>query len=250
MQCRDAQFYLRLRRHTGDELGADVTVELDRHLTGCPSCAADARVAESFDRAVAAAVRAVPVPAGLREKLLTQASAHHGTVIRRRLYKGAALAASLFLVVGLACGVFFAPRPVLDTNALCLKGDELYQDPSGVLRHWLTEQKLSDLPKPFDPKLLVSLGTESVQGCDVPVAVFRHPDGIATERGFAKVYLFRTDGAFNLKDLQEAQGSHTRVEVIDDRARFPGVKFVILHTVHPVGRDDWLKPFLLPGSSA
>jgi hypothetical protein len=242
MQCRDAQFYLRLRRQAGDELGAEVTGELDRHLTGCPSCAADARVAASFDRAVAAAVRVVPVPAGLRERLLTQASAHHGTVIRRKIYKFAGVAAALFLAVGLACGVFIAPRPVLDTNALALKGDEQIQDPGGVLQRWLAEQKLSDLPKPFNPVLLVSVGTESVQGRDVPVAVFSHP----TERGFAKVYVFRTDGAYNLKDLQEAQASHTRVEVIDDRAR-PGVKFVILHTVHPVGRDeDLLKPFLLP----
>ena len=110
MQCRDAQFYLRLRRHAGDELGVDVTVDLDRHLAGCPACATDARGAEAFDRAVAVAVRAVPVPAGLRDKLLTQASVHHGTAIRRKVYRVAALAASLFFGVGLAFGVFSVSR--------------------------------------------------------------------------------------------------------------------------------------------
>ena len=59
MHCNDAQFYLRLRRHAGDELGVDVTADLDRHLAGCPACAADAGRALVFDRAIASALRAV-----------------------------------------------------------------------------------------------------------------------------------------------------------------------------------------------
>lgn len=244
MQCRDAQFYLRLRRHAGDELGADVALDLDRHFAGCPACAADARGAEAFDRAVAVAVRSVPVPAGLRDKLLTQASVHYGTAIRRKVYRVAALAASVFFGAGLAFGLFSASRPKIDTNAMVIAGDELIQNPDGALKRWLTEQKFPDyLPKPFDTDLLVSLGTERVQGRDVPVAVFRHP----TERGFAKVYLFRTDGSSNLKELQETQASHTMVELFSDPTRFRGVQYVILHTTHPVGRDeDPLKPFLRP----
>ena len=38
MQCRDAQFYLRLRRHAADELGTDVTAALDGHLATCAAC--------------------------------------------------------------------------------------------------------------------------------------------------------------------------------------------------------------------
>src|SRR5262245_10939969 len=134
MQCRDAQFYLRLRRHAGDELGADVTADLDRHCAGCPACAADARPAASFDRAVTAAMRSVPVPAGLRDKLLTLASAHRGGVIRRQAYKVAALAASIFFATGLAFGVFTASRPKIDTYALVVNSDDFIQDPDGALR--------------------------------------------------------------------------------------------------------------------
>ncbi len=243
MQCRDAQFYLRLRRHTADELGADVAGDLDRHLTGCPGCAADARAAETFDRAVAVAVRSVPVPAGLREKLLTQASVHHGAVIRRQAYRVAALAGCLFLAVGLGFGVFSAGRPKLDTATLVLESDDQIRDPDAALRRWLTAQKFpAELPvprdetDPFDTDLLMSLSVERLQGKDAPVVVFRHPAG----RGFAKVYLFHTPGEFDLKSVQDAQGSQTLARVINDQTRYRGVVYVIVST------GPSLKPFLRP----
>lgn len=242
MQCRDAQFYLRLRRHAGDELGTDVAGDLDRHLAACPACALDGRTAASFDRAVASAMRAVAVPAGLRDKLITLASAHRGGVIRRKVYRVAALAASVFIVTGLGFGIFSVSRPRIDTTQIVMNQDRLYEDPEGALRDWLVSQNFPDqLPEPFEPNLLMSLGTEKIQGKDVPVAVFRHP----RERGFAKVYLFRDDGTYNLRELQEAQLSHSMARVIKDPARFPGVQYVIVHTAHPDPVDpNLLKPFL------
>jgi hypothetical protein len=237
MQCRDAQFYLRLRRQAGDELGTEVAPDLDRHLAGCPGCAADAGRAASFDRAVASALRAVPVPAGLRDKLLAQSSTHHGAVIRRKVYRVAALAASLFFTVGLAFGVFSASRPKIDPTEIAMLHDEQMQDRDGrILGQWLTARKFpGQLPLPFDPSLVVGMGSEQVQGTEVPVVTFAHP----TERGFAKVYLFRTNGAYNLELLRDAQASHTAAIVINDQQQFRGVKYVIVHT----GRD--LTPFLL-----
>ena len=194
MQCRDAQFYLRLRRQAGDELGTDVTADLDRHLAGCPACAADAGRAAGFDRAVASALRAVPVPAGLRDKLLAQASTQHGGVIRRKVYRVAALAASLFVGVGLAFGVFSASRPKIDTTALVMLTDEQIEDRDGrILGKWLADQKFpTELPLPFDPTLVIGMGTEQVQGQDVPVVTFAHPK----ERGFAFSLFQAPWGAF------------------------------------------------------
>jgi hypothetical protein len=244
MQCRDAQFYLRLRRHAGDELGTDVTGDLDRHLAGCAACETDARAAASFDRAVAKAMMAVPVPAGLRDKLLILASAHRGGVIRRKAYRVAALAASIFFVTGLVFGVFSFSRAKMTGEAFVAVQDRIHEDPEGALRDWLVSQKFPDqLPEPFDPYLLVTLGTETVQGKDVPVAVFRHP----RERGFAKVFIFRDDGTYNLKDLADAQMSHTMARVVRDPARYRGVQYVIVHTFHPDPVDpNPLKPFLRP----
>jgi hypothetical protein len=239
MQCRDAQFYLRLRRHAGDELGADVAAELDRHLAGCGACAAEARAAESFDRAVAAAMRTVPVPAGLREKLLTQASVYRGGVIRRLVYRVAALAACLFLGVGLAFGLF-AARPTLDTAALVERNHDLSKYPDVALQRWLADQKLPDsIPLPpqyagraFDPMLLVSLGTEPVQGKHVPVAVF------ANGRAFAKVYVLRSDGPVSTKGVEDAQVSDTSALVLGGEGQYRDVKYVIVYTGHD------LNPFL------
>ena len=247
MNCRDAQFYLRLRRPAGDELGADVVGDLDRHLTSCMDCAAEARAATSFDRAVATAMTAITVPSALRDKLMVLASAYRGGVIRRKVYRVAALAASVLFVTGLAFGVFSASRTRIDTTQIVLKQDRLYEDPEGLLRDWLVAQKFPDrLPDSidFDPYLLMSLGTEPLQGHDVPVAVFRHPRA----RGFAKIYFLRTDGTYNLRELQDAQLSHTMAHVVKaDPERFRGVQYVVVHTVHPDPVDpNLLKPFLRP----
>ncbi len=245
MECRDAQFYLRLRRHTGDELGTDVLADLNRHLGGCAACAADARVADSFDRAVAAAVGNVPVPSGLRDRLFAEASAFRGGVIRRQVYRVSAVAASVLLAMGIGFGAFFATRPKIDTNLMVMAADQQIQDPETLIQQWLAYHRFPDrLPESFNPELLMSLGSERLQGADVPVAVFRHPDG----PGFAKVYIFATDGTVNLDGLRVANASHTMAQVIADPRQYRGVKYVIIHTVHPVGpHDNPLKPFLRPG---
>jgi hypothetical protein len=242
MQCRDAQFYLRLRRHTNDELGADVVADLDRHIVGCPACALDSRIALSFDRAIATAMKTVAVPTGLRDKLLTQVLAYRGTVLRRKAYRLTALAASLFLVIGLGYGVFSASRPKLDTIDLVMRADEQIQDPDRTIQLWLTAQHFpAQLPLPLNADLLVSLGSERIQGQDVPVIIYRGP----TERGFAKVYLFRESGEFKLdsQSLQDAQASNTSARVLKSQPQAPGVVYVIVYTE----RD--LQPFLRAGSA-
>ena len=230
MQCRDAQFYLRLRRHAADELGADVAEPLDAHLAACPACAADARVAQSFDRALATAMRAVPLPAGLHDRLIAHAAGKRGATLRRRGYRYAGLVAASLLFVSVALGVFSKTRPTVDTDALVREHDKQWQSPQAVkesTRVWLTEQKLPDtLPLPFDYDLLVSRGFEQIEGRYVPVLVFRAPTG----SGIAKVYLFREDGRFNLKELREAQMSGTRAEVIVGKDKFRGATYVIIHT--------------------
>lgn len=240
MHCRDAQFYLRLRRHAGDELGADVTADLDRHLAGCAGCGTDARAAASFDRAVAGAMRAVAVPATLHEKLLTQVAAYRGGVIRRKMYRYTAVAASLFLAVGLAFGLF-ASRPQLDTLQLVEKADGQLQNPDEALRRWLADQDLpQQLPWQLNTDLLISTGSERIQGREVPVAVFSHP---SDPRGFAKVYIFRKNGSINPRDAQDAQASLTRAVTFQDKEH--GITYVVVHTVHPVGpHEDMMRPFL------
>jgi hypothetical protein len=235
MECRDAQFYLRLRRHAGDELGPDVTAPLDDHLATCPACAADARAAASFDTALGAAMRAVPVPAGLRERLVAHVAAKRGTVLRHRMYRAGAAVAAALLLVGIGLGWFSNNRPKPDTYAMVEDLNEQWHSPKQSTERWLAAQKLpTTLPQPFDYNLLVGRGFEEMKGRNVPVVTFRSADG-----ELAKVYIFRDDGRFNLKALQPTQVSGTQALVIADKPEFRGFTYVIVYT----GRD--LQPFLL-----
>jgi hypothetical protein len=233
MTCRDAQFYLRLRRESADELG-ETAADLDRHLVACPDCAGEARAESSFDRALGTAMRAVVVPAALRGQLLANLTATRTTLVRQKSVRSVALAASLFLTVGLAFGAFSASRPKLDPMGIVFDTDERLQNPEEATRRWLAEQKLpTTLPKPFNFDLYATHGKETVQGRDVPMVMFREPSG----PGFAKVYLFRTGGRFDLKGVQEAQASHSRAMVIETTA----VVYVIVFT------GQRLEPFLRAG---
>ncbi|MDB5305961.1 MAG: hypothetical protein JWO38_163 [Gemmataceae bacterium] len=247
MECKDAQFYLRFRRPRADDLGPDEAVALDRHLATCPHCAADARLASSFDAAVGITMRAVPIPDGLRDKLVASVSAHQGALLRRKVYQAASVAASLLLAVGIGIGVFTAARPLPDTLDLAMKGDTLAgnlmadgqrvnwagggnpdpqaaQTNEATVRAWLAAEHLpADLPEPFDFGLLVSHHWEDVQGRKVPVVWFRERNG----PGFAKVYIFRST-QFNLKGVPEAQSSYCKAQPYPSRA--PGVTYLVVFT--------------------
>lgn len=240
MECRDAQFYLRLRRHAADELGPDVTGALEGHLVTCPACAADARAAVSFDRAVASAMKAVPVPAGLREKLFTQAAAKQGTLLRRKLIRTAAVCAATLLLCGIALGVFSSTRAKPSADDFAVRGEQQMTGAQDAVRQFLVDQKLPDrLPRSFDYRLLVHYAEEDVKGRKVAVFVFKSP--FPDDNGFAKVYVFRNDGALDLSGLQDVQGSNVRVFREDGTGDFRGATYLFVHT----GRD--LTPFLLRG---
>jgi hypothetical protein len=227
MECRDAQFYLRLRRHAADELGSDVTAALDGHCAGCPDCAAAARTVESFDRAVSAAMRAVPIPAGLREKLITQAARVQGAALRRKAYRVGGTVAAALLVVGIGFSVFSSVRPKVNADAFVEDTERQMSEPSEYARNWLVEHKLPDrLPDNLDYDLLVSCDVVKKQGRDVPQLVFRSPEG----SGFLKVYIFPIDGRFDLSDLRDAQSSQARAQVVIGRDRFRGFTYVFVHT--------------------
>jgi hypothetical protein len=232
MECRDAQVYLRFRRPGFDDLGPEVTADLDRHLAACPLCAAESRTASAIDAAFASAMRNVVVPTGLRERLVVNLSAQRGTTLRKRAYRGLAVAASLLLAVGLGFGVVAATRPQLDVYGLTEANAARAAQPRKAVQEWLRDQNLpQELPYAFNYDLLVTFGTEPVQGRDVPVVVFRAPAGPPVDGvGHAKVYIFREGTDFKLTKLQDAQNSHCQAQVLRDPVRFPGVVYVVLYT--------------------
>lgn len=227
MDCRDAEFYLRLRSPGADEFEPEVTAALTRHLAGCPACAALGRWAGDFDAAVATAMRAVPIPAGLRDRLFTATAVRRGAYLRRRTLRLTAAAATVLVAAGLALGVYSASRPQPDTDDLVRIGDDLSNPrlAEAAVTQFLKAERLPALPAElaFDYGLYVLAGTEKVQGRDVPVVVFRARTG----PGWAKVYAFR-DTAFDLKRVSDAQASHATGKAFPNAAA--GVTYVVVFT--------------------
>ncbi|MDY3560998.1 hypothetical protein R5W23_002254 [Gemmata sp. JC673] len=237
MDCRDAQFYLRMRRQVADELGADVTAPLDQHLATCPACAADARAIGSFDRAVGRAMMNVPVPAGLRGKLVAHVASKRGEALRRRVYQYAAMATAALLLIGIGAGIISNTRPTLDVSNLVERNGELSANKQESTERWLAAQNLPDrLPLPFDYGLLTYRGHETVQGRDVPVLVFRS----RTDGGFAAVYVFSHDSGFNLKNVPEVSSSHARAQVLVKQGSRGNVTYLFVHTGGPSGLESFL----------
>jgi hypothetical protein len=235
MECRDAQFYLRFRRPGSDELGPEVAGDLDRHLAGCDHCTAEARTASAFDTTVATAMQDVPVPAGLRNKLVAHVAEKRGAELRRKAYRYAGAAAVVFLALGLSFGLF-GRRPSLDTYAdLVAPTDEQVQDPKAAIRNWLAAEGLpAVLPQPFDPKLLDSTTYERVKGKNVPVIKYYDRNG---PPGFAKVYILRVDGQFaDVEDLKEAVASNCQAQVFKNVERARGFVYVVVYTGPDLGR--------------
>lgn len=242
MECRDAQFYLRLRRaagHGGDDLGADLTAALDGHTATCPECGPLARAAESFDRAVASAMRAVPVPAGLRERLITQAAKAQGAALRRSVLRYGGLVAAALLLIGVGVGIY-AKRPAVDADGIVQANDAAVQNPREYAQQWLAAEKLPEnLPWDFDYDLLVGCGYEKVGGRTVPVVTFVARNG----GGRAKVYLFR-EGDFDTRELRDAQASHFTGQAVVGKEQWRGVRYLVVHTGPP---NLGLQPFLRSG---
>jgi anti-sigma factor RsiW len=101
MDCRTARLLLELSRPRAAELEASEAKALDGHLADCPDCAALAEAEGRADAALGRAMRDVPLPPGLRDRLLGRLEAQRRTWRRRRVFRGLAAAAAVLLVIGL-----------------------------------------------------------------------------------------------------------------------------------------------------
>ena len=249
MECRDAQFYLRLQRHTADELGPDVTAALDAHCATCAACAADARSAASFDRALASAMRAVPVPSGLRERLITQAARSQGAALRAKALRVGGMAAAALLVAAIGFSLWTQTRPKVYSDDFVHKAAKQYDNPAEYARSWLAREKLPDELPPewkFDYDLLVHCGHERIGESNsyAPVMVFRARAG----SGFAKVYMFREGGDFDTQEMRDAQASHFSTQIVVGKQQWRNVRYLAVH--HGPPGHGLRQFFQIPGPPA
>jgi hypothetical protein len=247
MDCTSARLLLAFRRPGGAaELAREDAADLDRHLAGCPACAALARRQDGFDLAVARAMRTVAVPAGLRDRLVADALARRGAEWRRTAARYTVAAAALVMLALTTAGIGLALRPSFDTEKPPAGYANLVEDPERSVRGWLESEGLpTTLPRDFNYALLdtaAGLDYEKIDGRYVPRVVFRippRPDRPGDRADFAKVYVVRK-GQFELdsRKFRNTQNSFCNVIVVPDDGS--GVGYVILFTT------DTLDPFLKP----
>jgi hypothetical protein len=250
MDCSACRQLAAFRRSGGPaELAPEDVAALDRHLAGCPACAALLVRQDVFDGSVSRAMRAVPVPAGLRDRLLADALARRGAEWRQSLGKGAtALGIAVVGLVVCWSGYLNFLRPAFDTVAVSDQFAAASETPEAAeadVRGWLAREGLPpDLPPAldFDYRYHQFHGYEEIDGRKVPVVLFAQPGTGRLDT--ARVYVVRS-GQFDQYELQATQNSFCSVKVFQDGSS--AIAYVVLYTSATL--DSFLKPkaILTPG---
>jgi hypothetical protein len=172
----------------GSELAPDDAADLHTHLTACPKCADLVRFERAFDDRVAKAMLAVPVPAGLKGKLLDGVAAQRGAWYREKAYAVTALAACVLITVGGVIAWQIGTAPVLTNEQIVREADDEVQNRTRIVSDVLGPRGLRfDPEKPFDLSQLEMAGVGRLLGREVPVLYF--VNGAKNAR--AKVYVVR-----------------------------------------------------------
>jgi len=237
MDCKTARMLAEMRGNRASELPSEDAVDLDLHLQSCAACERLVEIERKLDAPIAKAMRTVPIPLGLKSRILDQLATQRGAMHRRRFFYAAAAAACVIAAVGL-----FVWKPYsqvkFDLNELVLNADRQVEDPKEQVDSWLSAQGIVYRPSvTFDPRLLAFHGMATIQGKQVPMLYYRSFE----PNVFAKVYILREADYFDLSNLPEtysgSSASGHQVMVLRDQLNKQA--YVILFT------GDSLEPFLI-----
>src|SRR5204863_3538530 len=95
MDCRTARHLLEFSRPRASELEEQDQDALNGHLAVCPDCDAMARAEREADQHLGQAIRDVPVPHGLRERLMRRLREEREAWLRRWVARGLRVVAAV-----------------------------------------------------------------------------------------------------------------------------------------------------------
>jgi hypothetical protein len=248
MDCKTARLLLYFTHPRTAELEADEAAALEGHLADCSLCGTLAQSERRADNRIGQAMRAVPVPDGLRTRLLTQLDAEREHWYRRRLLRGAgvvAAAAAVILVAWLGISWRNDHPPAPDSEAIAgeFLTDLANPSPDTVRESFERKGFKVTAPSDSDPKeglnyrLLRYYGVARFQGKSVPMLLFTHGNAQA------RVYIISYRD-FDLKAALASPpgfGSGCNIEFwpppAPENRTTPRFAFVIVYT------GDSLQPF-------
>lgn len=232
MDCKTARLLLEFARPM--ELAGNDADALQQHLARCPECAALAQSEQQFDEQMGPAMRNVPVPAGLRARLLDRLARERRRGRRRWLARGAAVAAALLLAAS-AGWLGLRPQPRrIDVEQLCW--EEIARQsasPEQQVEPWYRERGHAVSLALFDTSRLRWYGLGEFQGVIVPHLLFQR------DRDLARVYVLdaRHFDRTHLLQQPPAGSGGLEVKVLPD----PGNEQVVYLVIFSGGPEEWFR---------
>ncbi len=208
---------------------------LQQHLDACADCAAHSLNEQRFDDALAAAMPRVPVPSGLKSRVLIALAQAR----RPRPWPWLA-AASLLLAAGIGWYIWQLSTTEVDVEVLISKVDGGTAATPDAVESWFSEQRNISMqaPREFNFELLESYDDVDFQGRRVPRLTFFSRGDRDNRASLAHVYVL-SSSHFHLPG--PLQGQHYRLSTathhieIRDLGEFI---YLIIHT------GSSLEPFL------
>lgn len=223
-----------------NELPPADRAHLEALLRADPELAEYARRVRAEDAGLTRAFAALPVPADAKARTLQALLARRSRKVWRRRAMAVSLAAAVFLAVGLGYGVSRNLRPALDGYALAAANERAMEAPELSVREWLKDRgHPATLPIDLDYANFLEIGTQTVQGVDVPVVTFVMKQPNSARIDFVKVYLL-SEAHFKLRDLTDAHAASLCTATVHRDARAPGKVWVAVFTTPTL--DAFLKP--------
>jgi hypothetical protein len=227
MDCKTARLLLELHRPQPAEIDPTESAALEGHLLACPECAAAAQVERQADLRITRAMRAVPVPTGLRERLQERLAVERRRAFRQKAVtagRWSAVAAVVLLALGGLSWWLVNRHPALDLVAL---RDAEIEKMASPRKEWVEVMVAAEAPPRFDYNFLVHYDFATCQGQRVSYLVFVRGQ---TRAAVYVVNARQFDLAKLPEDTDPLETQGFRVVVWRDAAENPDTAFVIIFT--------------------
>jgi hypothetical protein len=228
MDCRTARLLLEFDRPLASDLAPPDAEALRTHLADCNDCGRLAEAERTFDEQLGQAIRDVPVPEGLRERLLKRLANEREDWYRRWLLRGAGIAAAVALVSwGLWSWIGQRPELVSPEEMRRIAAGQLAQSPEEIEKWYRDRGVAMVAPRQVNYYFLTWRNFARIEGKEVPFLEFHR------ENAWARVFVV-SDRQFNLANaanLAPADSGGLKVEVQTYPAGGPArYAFIIVYT--------------------
>jgi len=232
------------------ELDAWDQEDLAGHLADCSDCGAWAESERRLDSHVGKAMRAVPMPAGLSQRILSHLEGERNAWYRSLAVRVAGLAAVLLLAICLGYAFWWNWKPGVDLVEVATQVDQHLYSAEMVEESFADKGVIMTAPPQFDYARLELHELVDFQGSkQVPYMLFFYPGGDhGRPAAVAQVYVLSDRQFSNIQEARKQMalpGSRKNVSVLThpDPAR-QNVLYVVIYTAGADLRVVFRSPLL------